>query len=147
MLAGFTERPFASSSEFAAQKAVFPVMSDFYHTWQDCFADRANHRELWFHAITAYNMCPGPCLAEQILVEHGTYVGMRKRDEFVKIRHLIDRVLWVDRSDRLPIEHICSMELTPADADLVLGNNRDFSYLAGQVLKLVLALEAAQVKT
>jgi len=147
LLANFTGRPFASSSKFAAQKAVFPVMSDLYQTWQDCYADRAHHRALWFHAIAAYNMRPGPCLAEQVLVEHGTYVGMRKRDEFEKTRHLFDRVLWVDRSDHLPVEHIRSMELTPDDADLVLDNNRDISYLADQVLEFVSALEIAQVKT
>lgn len=134
---------FASSSEFAAQKAVFPLMSDIYATWQDCFADRAAHRELWFHAIAAYNRRPGPTLAEQILAEHEIYVGMRRRDEFERTRHLFDLVLWVDRSAVLPAEPGGSMELSADDADMVLDNNQGTGFLAAQVLDLIGRLESA----
>ncbi|MBL4807304.1 MAG: hypothetical protein JKY31_08445 [Rhodobacteraceae bacterium] len=138
MLAALTGRPFASSSEFAAQKAVFPLMVDQYETWQDCYADRANFRELWFHAIAAYNLRPGPSLAEQVLAEHGTYVGMRKRREFESTRHLFDQVIWVDRSDHLPLEPMGSMELTAGDADFVMDNNGDLLQLQAKVAAFVL---------
>lgn len=125
-----------SSSEFAAQKAVFPVMADFYADWRACYEDRHNHRELWFHAIAAYNLRPGPSLAEQILVDHQIYTGMRRRAEFDQTNHLFDMVVWVDRSEHLPPEPGGSMELTAQDADVVLDNNRDLDFLRRQIAVL-----------
>lgn len=133
MLAQITGKPYASSSEFAAQKAVFPVLADLYPDWVACYEDRHRHRELWFHAIAAYNLRPGPMLAEQILHDHGTYVGMRKRAELERSRSLFDLVLWVDASERLPCEPETSMELTPDDADLVLDNNGSTDHLRAQI--------------
>lgn len=125
-----------SSSEFAACKAVFPLMRDVYPDWRACFEDRANHRELWFHAIAAYNLRPGPMLAEQILAHHDIYTGMRRRDEFERSRHLFDLVIWVDASDRLPPEPPGSMQLTAADADWVIDNNGPEDALQGAVSRL-----------
>jgi hypothetical protein len=112
-----------SSSEFAACKAVFPLVSDLYPDWRAAYADRHNHRDLWFHAIRAYNLRPGPTLAEQILEEHEIYTGMRSRAEFNLSRRFFDAVVWVDRSEILPPEPGGSMELTAEDADHVLDNN------------------------
>lgn len=136
MLAKATGGRFVSSSEFAAQKAVFPLVSDLYPEWQAAYADRANHRELWYHAIRAYNLRPGPILAEQILVDHDIYVGMRSRTEFKRSRDLFDLVVWVDRSEVLPPEPGNSMELTAEDADWVLDNNRSVEHLESEVLAL-----------
>lgn len=133
MLAALCGFRVVSSSEFAAQKAVFPLMQDFYPDWRACFEDRANHRALWFHAIAAYNLRPGPMLAEQILVDHDIYTGMRSRAEFDRSRQLFDLVVWVDRSRELPPEPGASMELTADDADLILDNNSDLAHLARQV--------------
>lgn len=137
-LGGFS---FVSSSEFAAQKAVFPLVADLYPDWQAAYADRANHRALWFHAIAAYNLRPGPMLAEQILADHQIYTGMRMRAEFDRSRHLFDAVIWVDRSRVLPPEPGTSMELTAADADLVLDNNGSPEALRGRVAKVVALLD------
>lgn len=112
-----------SSSEFAAQKAVFPLVSDVYPDWKAAYEDRANHRELWYHAIRAYNLRPGPMLAEQILEDHDIYTGMRSRAELERSRGLFDTVVWVDASRRLPPEPAGSMELTADDADVVIDNN------------------------
>ena len=128
---------FADSSEFAAQLAVFPLVADFYPDWQACFHDRANHREMWFHAIAAYDLRPGPTLAEQVLAVAQIYVGMRRRAEFERARHLFDLVIWVDRSRVLPPEPGGSMELTAADADLVLDNNGDLGALEVGLLALI----------
>lgn len=136
LIAEATGQSWVSSSEFCAQKAVFPLVSDIYPDWRACFEDRGNHRELWFHAIAAYNCRPGPTLAEQILAEHGLYIGMRRRAEFEATRHLFDVVVWVDASERLPPEPGPSMELTAEDADLVLDNNRDLAHLRRQVADL-----------
>jgi hypothetical protein len=138
MLAKATGGSFVSSSEFAAQKAVFPLVSDLYPNWQAAYADRANHRELWYHAIRAYNLRPGPMLAEQILENHNIYVGMRSRAEFERSRDLFDLVIWVDRSEILPPEPGNSMELTAEDADWVLDNNRCLKHLEVQTVAVVL---------
>lgn len=65
----------------------------------------------------------GPSLAEQILVDHGIYVGMRSRAEFDKTKGLFDSVIWVDRSEHVKKEPSSSMELTKEDADFVIDNN------------------------
>lgn len=137
-LAQATGYKFASSSEFAAQKAVFPLVSDLYPDWRAAYDDRINHRELWYHAIRAYNLRPGPMLAEQLLADHDVYVGMRSRAEFERSRDLFDLVVWVDRSEVLPPEPGNSMELTAEDADWFLDNNRDLEHLEAQVLEDVL---------
>jgi hypothetical protein len=112
-----------SSSEFAARHAIFPIVSDIYPNWRACYADRGAHRALWFHAIAAYNLRPGPSLAAQVLVRHDIYTGMRKRAEFDLSRALFDCVLWIDRSAHEAPEGGGSMELCAADADVVIDNN------------------------
>jgi len=138
MLAKATGGSSVSSSKFAAQKAVLPLVSDLYPDWRAAYADRANHRELWYHAIRAYNLRPGPMLAEQILVDHNIYVGMRSRVEFERSCDLFDLVIWVDRSLILPPEPGNSMELSAEDANWVLCNNRTLKHLERQILEKLL---------
>lgn len=114
---------FMSSSEFAAKNAVFPITGDMYPDWQAAYADRANHRALWFHAISAYNLKPGQSLAAQLLETHDIYTGMRSRSEFSRAKHLFDFVVWVDASERQPLEPASSMELVRADAHITVDNN------------------------
>jgi hypothetical protein len=125
-----------SSSEFAARRAVFPLVADLYPDWRACYADRHAHRDLWFHAIRAYNLRPGPMLAEQILEGHDIYTGMRSRAELDRSRHLFDLVVWVDASDRLPPEAGGSMELTASDADFVIDNNGPPDELPREIARL-----------
>jgi hypothetical protein len=136
MLAEIIGRPYASSSEFCAQKAIYPLMADMYPDWRACYEDRRNYRRLWYHAIAAYNLRPGPSLAEQVLEKHGAYVGMRKRSEFEASRHLFDVVLWVDRSKVEAPEEKGSQDLGPADADFVLDNNGSKAFLEAQIRAL-----------
>lgn len=125
-----------SSSMFAAEKAVYPLMAEFYPNWEACYEDRHNHRELWYLAIKAYNLRPGPSLAEQLLVEHDIYTGMRARNELEATRHLFDLVVWVDASLRLPPEPSSSNDLHASDADYILDNNGPEEALPGEVRKL-----------
>lgn len=133
-LAGWS---FVSSSEFCAQKAVYPFVADLYPDWRAAYEDRATYRDLWFHAIRAYNLRPGPTLPEQIFRKHQIYVGMRSRAEFAGARDLFDLVLWIDASRRLPPEPSGSMELTAEDADLVIDNNGDEADLDRRLRALV----------
>ena len=126
-----------SSSEFAAERAVFPLMADQYPDWRGCYDDRHNHRALWYHAIRAYNLRPGPMLAEQMLAENDVYTGMRSRAEFGKSRELFDAVIWVDRSKFLPPEPSESMELMATDADHFIDNNGDLDDLCENVCSLM----------
>lgn len=126
-----------SSSEFAAQKAVYPLVADLYPDWRAAYADRANHRDLWYHAIKAYNLRPGLMLAEQILGKNDIYTGMRARSEFERSEYLFDLVVWVDALDRLPPEPCGSMELTADDAGWTIDNNGPADALPGEVAKLI----------
>ncbi|WP_121063350.1 hypothetical protein [Chachezhania antarctica] len=133
-----------SSSAYAAERAVWPIVAarGLWPDWRAMHADRGMHREMWFHAIRAYNLAPGASLAEQILAERAIYVGMRSREEFAAARGLFDCVIWIDAGRRLPIEDPSSMELEQCDADRVLDNNGTEADLARGVAALALALRA-----
>ncbi len=112
-------------------------MRDLYPDWRACYADRHALRDLWFHSIRAYNLRPGPMLAEQILEGHDIYTGMRSRDELSRSHGLFDLVVWVDASRRLPPEPGGSTELSTDDADWIIDNNGPEANLPGEVARLV----------
>ncbi len=134
-------RSMQSAIEGAAM-AVYPLVSDLYPDWRACFEDRANHRDLWFHAIAAHNLRPGPMIAEKILEEHDIYTGMRNRAEFERSRGVFDLVVWVDASKRLPPEPGGSMQLTADDADWIIDNNGPPEALPGEVARLAAEIES-----
>ena len=96
-----------------------------YDSPEECYEDRHNHRRLWFDLISAYNT-PDKARTAREMLEQGydMYVGMRSREEFEAAKGLFDLVIWVDRSDHLPNESKESMQLTEADADFTIPNNR-----------------------
>jgi dephospho-CoA kinase len=127
---------FASSSRFAIEKAVWPMV-DGKGPWispEQLYTDRANHREMLFHAIRAYNLIPGPSLAEQMFREgYDCYVGMRSADEYMESRGSFQHVIWVSAQGRKPLEPETSMELQPYMADHILDNNQDLDHLRKEV--------------
>lgn len=139
---------FGSSSHFAINKAVWPMVKD-RGVWQSpeaLYNDRANHREMLYHAIRAYNLIPGTSLAEQMFQEgYDCYVGMRSADEFFATRHLFNSVVWVDASRRKPLEGSGSMDLTSNLANYWLDNNKDLHWLREQVGIIAGLLGLAQV--
>jgi len=127
---------FASSSEWCADKVVRPAMADIgvdYPSSSACFEDRANHREFWKYAISEYNQ-PKDRLVKEILAVNDIYVGLRSRDEFEASRHHFDRVIWVDRSCKLPPDPTC--DLLPADADIQVDNNAGLVQLRRAAISL-----------
>jgi len=104
---------FRSSSEFIAASVVRPAMAEAGITYPSaaaCFADRGNHRALWFDIISEYNREDPARLAREILSVADVYVGMRSPVEFEAARDLFDQILWVDASGRgLPPEDSSSM--------------------------------------
>lgn len=128
---------FKSSSLAAAEIAIFPILKDLlgYRTSEECYEDRHNHRSLWFELIRAFNYHDRSKLARAIYEEADIYCGIRNRDEFLAIRDagLFDWSIWVDASSRVPDESTSSCTVTREDADYVIDNNGDLSWLERQV--------------
>lgn len=99
---------FCSSSLFVAENLMYPLMKgDYkYSSWQECFEDRVNHRDLWFTTIANYNKDDLTKLAKEILVESDVYVGMRNIEELEECRkqNIFTNTFWVDALNRKPPE-------------------------------------------
>jgi hypothetical protein len=118
---------FTSSSLFVGWEHVWWQWGwKHYTTFDDMFADRANHRKTLADLISAYNT-PDKTRTAKTTLNRGydMYVGMRRRDEFNAGREagLFDHLIWVDASRRLPPESTDSMELVASDADIYFDNN------------------------
>ena len=109
-----TPMRFVSSSEYACKHVVWPVLAPQYGyaTMQECFEDRAAHREEWFNIIGQYNKDDKARLAKEILSEVDMYVGMRALEEFKAAEPLFNAIIWVDASKRQPAESVQSCQLT-----------------------------------
>jgi hypothetical protein len=121
---------FQSSSWFAAEKAVFPYLAPMYgyDTVQECYDDRAKHREEWRQLITDYNPPEDKGkLCRELIATSDCYVGMRCPLEYAAVRKLFALVLWVDASERLPPDP--SMGIERDDSMIVLDNNGHLSTL------------------
>jgi len=126
---------FRSSSEFVGRKAVFPycqpkVTQEFtghpeYKTFEECFADRHNHRALWHDLISKYNRYDAARLGRELFAEYDMYVGLRSRREFdaLKAEKAFDHVIWIDASKRHPPESSASMSIDASVADHIIDNN------------------------
>lgn len=117
-----------SSSFFAAEHIVRPRLTEMgitYPTLEECYADRVNHRKIWFDEIAAYNGTDLAKLTRAIYQQHDIYTGIRNHREFnaAKCEGLFDFSIWVDRSSVLPPEDTSSNKMAPWMADYILDNN------------------------
>lgn len=129
---------FMSSSMFAAQQVVYPVLKNKYGyaTVDECYADRHNHRAEWFELIAAYNAFDLSRLARELLVEHDIYCGMRNRAELLacKEQGVFDHIVWVDATGRgIPPEDASSCTVGIQDATYIIYNNGTLNDLDGEV--------------
>lgn len=128
---------FRSSSDFANERAVYPVLAPKhgYTSLEECYQDRVNHRREWYNLIRSYNGDDPSRLAREVMQENDIYCGMRHREEFEACRRegVFDHVIWVDASERLPQESADSMSLTIDDADIVVDNNGSFEDLKAAI--------------
>ena len=115
---------YTESSKFCIAR-LYPAVADLYPNWRAAYEDRHSsddNRKMWEHLIAAYNLRPGPSLAEQIYKDFDIYCGLRRADEFLRDRALFDIVIYVDASERVnyvdPTFGISKME-----ADYVVDNN------------------------
>lgn len=143
-----------SSSMFCAEKLMMPAFKHkarfyipgtipVYNTVQECFHDRVNHRTFWYDTIREYTSTDPSRLVREILVEHDIYVGLRSKVELAACRNsgLVDAIIWVDRSDVLPLESRNSNNLEPWMADYVIDNNGPLGQLHFNVRELMLHLQ------
>ena len=119
---------FKSSSRTACEIFVYDELkAKFgYKSIDECFNDRRSHRKLWGDMISSFCHRNGKHALGEIIFEQATiYNGIRKLDEILTLKEkgLVDLVIWIDASERLPLESIESMDITSEQADLIITNN------------------------
>tara|TARA_R110002096_G_scaffold228815_1_gene418265 strand:+ start:407 stop:910 length:504 start_codon:yes stop_codon:yes gene_type:complete len=131
---------FKSSSQAASDIFIFNELKDKYNykTPQDCFNDRSSHRDEWYNLICNYNKDDKSRLAKGILEINDCYVGMRDKPEIEESMRqgLFDLIIWVDASERLPLESKSSFNIDKSDADIVIYNNGDLQEFVEKVTRL-----------
>lgn len=133
--------PFRSSSDFVAERLMFPILSKKYgyKNHIEAYNDRHNHRAEWHDLIHDYCKDDAARLGREIFAENSIYCGLRNKTEFHAIKNegIFDYCIWVDRCDLLPQENRSSMSLEPWMADFVIDNNRDLAHLNREVVRLM----------
>lgn len=118
---------FQSSSQAAADIFIYDMLKQKYgyETPEDCYEDRSNHRAEWYDLICEYNKNDKAKLAKDILKRTDCYVGMRDREEIRECinQGLFDLIIWVDASERLPLEASDSFNIDKSCADVIIDNN------------------------
>ena len=141
---------FKSSSQAAADIFLYDTLKDKYGytTPEECFEDRVNHRAEWKQLICDYNKDDRAKLAKGILEQSDCYVGMRDREEINECMRqgLFDIIIWVDASERLPLEDPSSFDIDKTCADIIIENNRTFEEFKEKVLRLGKFLKKSQKK-
>lgn len=135
---------FVSSSQAASDILIFDRLKEQYGytTPEECFEDRINHRAEWYDLICDYNKEDKARLAKGILERADCYVGMRDRGEIDECmrQELFDLIIWVDASERLPLESPDSFNIDKTCADIVIENNGTFEEFKEKVNRLGLIL-------
>lgn len=130
---------FISSSQAAADIFIYDTLKEKYgyKTSVECFEDRVNHRAEWYDMICEYNKDDKARLAKGILELADCYVGMRDRGEISECinQGLFDLIIWVDASERLPLESADSFNIDKSCADVIIENNGTFDEFKEKVLR------------
>jgi hypothetical protein len=130
---------FKSSSQSAADIFLYDALKDKYgyKTPEQCFEDRVNHRAEWKDLICDYNKDDRAKLAKEILKNSDCYVGMRDRAEINECmkQGLFDIIVWIDASDRLPLEPADSFDIDKSCGDIIIENNQDYETFKTKVLR------------
>ena len=130
---------FKSSSQSVADIFIYDDLKDKYgySTPEECFEDRMNHRAEWKQMICDYNKDDRAKLAKEILKEADCYVGMRDRLEINECmkQGLFDLIIWVDASERLPLEDASSFNIDKSCADVIIYNNGTYEEFVEKVIR------------
>lgn len=169
LLERYGDLAFTSSSMFCAERVIKPILlsakdtADFaawratdpnhhegllYEMAQmgqvadspmDLYADRKNHRAMWYDMIRWFIREDRARLGREIFAENDVYCGLRSAEEMVALMRtgIVDHVVWVDASHRMPPEATDSCTVTKGMADTVIGNNGDVAALNRNVVKWI----------
>lgn len=142
---------YQSSSMEAARIFIFDLLKDKYgyKTFEECFEDRVNHRAEWHDLITDYNKYDKARLAKDILAKSDCYVGMRSGEEIRECLNqgLFDLIIWIDATERLPLEGLDSFQIDKSYADIIIDNNGDEEAFLSKLKVLAKVLEPHFTKT
>lgn len=131
---------FQSSSKSASDIFLYDELKDKYgyKTSEECFEDRVNHRAEWKELICEYNKEDRAKLAKGILEHSDCYVGMRDREEIKECMRqgLFDIIIWVDASERLPLEDSSSFDIDKTCADIIIENNGTYDEFVEKAIRL-----------
>ena len=131
---------FISSSQAAADIFIYDELKEKYGytTSIECFEDSMNHRQEWYEMICDYNKDDKAKLAKGILSMADCYVGMRDRGEIEECikQGLFDLVIWIDASERLPLEDANSFNIDKSCADIIIENNDDYETFKSKVIRI-----------
>lgn len=131
---------FKSSSQAAADIFIYDALKNKYgyKTPEECFEDRVNHRAEWKTMICEYNTPDKAKLAKCILDRSDCYVGMRDKEEINEClkQGLFEIIIWVDASERLPLEDSSSFNIDKSDADFIVDNNGTLEEFREKVIRI-----------
>lgn len=140
---------FLSSSIAASEIFLYDKMKAKYgySSPEECFNDRVNHRDEWYQEICNYNLNDKARLAKDILDRVDCYVGMRDNLEFqsCKEQSIFDFIIWVDASERLPLEPVTSFNISKSDADIIVDNNGNLQQLKNKAMRIGKLLYSQEV--
>ena len=90
---------FASSSEYACEHVVYPILKDEfnYESVAECFYLRGECRDRWKTIISDYNTPNKDRLCRELLATNDIYVGMRDIEEYEASCDFFDRTYYIDR--------------------------------------------------
>lgn len=118
---------FTSTSLFCAEHVVFPILRHTYgyKNYQECYADRINHRSEWFECIEDFNRKDFTTLGRLIFTHNDIYCGLRNIKELyaLKASRECSYSIWVDRLEYVCAENRNSCTINHYMADFRLDNN------------------------
>jgi len=130
---------FKSSSVAASEIFIYDELKHKYEykSPEECFEDRVNHRQEWHEMIVDFNKDDRARLAKEILKQADCYVGMRSGLEIEECvrQGLFDLIIWVDASDRLPLEGKESFNIDESYADVIIPNNGTFEEFKARTIR------------
>lgn len=135
---------FQSSSKFCSKLFIYNDLKNKYGyaNEEECYADRHNHRALWYNMIHNYCKDDLARLGRNLFAENKIYCGLRNKREFFAMQNeqIFDYAIWVDRSDHLPTEDPSSMSIEQWMCDYTIDNNGSLERLQRNVDVLIRTL-------
>ena len=94
MYAGYHGLTFMSSSDFAFERAVKPVVGNDLDDMKK--HDEKVWRMVMWALLKAYNTPDRARLIRELLAEYDIYCGLRDDDEYQAGKHHFDKIFWID---------------------------------------------------